>query len=559
MKELDPPVQQQDYSAYAGRWIASIGDQIIGQGGTPTQALRAAQSSRYKEVPQISYVPPTPPLKIHPILEELASLFPPDTPVYVVGGAVRDALLKRQVTELDFILQNNAIKQARKVADHFGGAFYVLDGERDYGRAMIPQAGSQTLGMDFTPFQGRDLETDLLLRDFTINAVAVGIFPPYPIHDPLGGVQDMLAKRLRACSPTAISSDPIRVLRGIRFSINYDLRAEKETKQQMKASASMINNSSAERIRDELFKLLESKKPAAAIEVLDSLGGLEFVLPELIELKEINQSAPHIDDAWQHTLSVVRSLRSIWNVLSTSYDPDSTSNLFMGVLTQRLGRYRKQLADHLDNNLVPYRTIRALNILAALYHDSGKPKCQEIEKDGQARFINHEEQGANIISKRALKLHLSNSEIKRLQTIVHHHMRPLWLAQSGDLPSRRAKFRFFHDTNAAGVDICLLSLADTLGTYGHTLTPEVWNHQVDVVRELLEAWWEHQEEQIFPPPLIDGNDLMNEFNLQPGPLIGRLIEELREAQATGKVLNQRQAFEHINHLLGEMESEQEAN
>jgi poly(A) polymerase len=135
-------------------------------------------------------------------------------------------------------------------------------------------------------------------------------------------------------------------------------------------------------------------------------------------------------------------------------------------------------------------------------------------------------------------------------------MRPLWLAQSGTLPSRRAKFRFFHDTHAAGVDICLLSLADTLGTYGHTLTPEIWKQQVDVVRELLEAWWEHKEEQVFPTPLIDGNELMNEFNLQPGPLIGRLIEELSEAQATGKVLNQRQAFEHINRILGEMENEQ---
>ena len=556
MKELDPPVQQLDHSAYAGRWIAIIGDQIIGQGGTPAQALRAAQSSRYKEVPQITYVPPTPPLKIHPILEELVSLFPPDAPVFVVGGAVRDALLKRQVTELDFILPEKAIKQARKAADHFGGAFYVLDGERDYGRAMIPQAGDQTLVMDFAPFQGQDLEADLLLRDFTINAVAMGISPPYPIYDPLGGVQDLLARRLRACSPTAISSDPIRVLRGIRFSIKYDLRAEKETKQQMKAATSMINITSEERIRDELFKLLDSKKPAAAIQVLDSLGGLEYVFPELSELKETRQSAPHIDGTWQHTLSVVRSLRSIWDILSTSYDPDSTSNLFMGVLTQRLGRYRKQLADHLNNNLVPYRTIQALNILAALYHDSGKPKCQVIEQDGQARFINHEEQGAEIVSRRALQLHLSNSEIKRLQTIVRHHMRPLWLAQSGTLPSRRAKFRFFHDTHAAGVDICLLSLADTLGTYGHTLTPEIWKQQVDVVRELLEAWWEHKEEQVFPTPLIDGNELMNEFNLQPGPLIGRLIEELSEAQATGKVLNQRQAFEHINRILGEMENEQ---
>ncbi len=553
MKELDPKVQHMDLSPYAGRWIASIGDQIIGQGGTPEQALHAAQASRFKEIAHITYVPPTKPLHIHPKLEEIATHFPPGFPVYVVGGAVRDALLNRVVKELDFIVPDDAIKHARKIADKLDGAFYVLDQERDYGRVLVPQADGTPLVLDFAPLQGVDLDADLKNRDFTINAIAQGIASPYPVYDPLGGAPDLLAHKLRACSPTSIASDPIRILRGVRFSTNYGLTADKSTKDQMKRSVKGIKNTSPERIRDELFQLLDSQKPSGAIKVLDRLGALVHVLPELIELQGVGQSAPHIYDVWDHTLKVVTQLRGIWNLLTPSYDPDTTSNLFMGVVAHRLGRYRNQLTEHLAQNFVPSRSIRALIILAAFYHDSGKPESKEIDADGQISFINHEDVGARLAARRATELQLSNDEKKRLKIIVRHHMRPLWLAQTGELPSRRAKFRFFRDTQAAGVDICLLSLADTLGTYGHTLPPDTWQHQVEVVRSLLEAWWEHKEEQISPPPLIDGNDLIQKFNLKPGPVIGRLLDEIKEAQATGAVNNKRQAYEHVSRLLEEMD------
>ena len=549
MEELDPVVQQTDLSPYAGRWIACIADQIIGQGGTPEQALHVAQASRFKETPQITYVSPIPPLKIHPFLDELAAYFPPDFPAYVVGGAVRDAVLRRPVRELDFILPENAIKHARKIADQFNGAFYVLDKERDYGRVLIPQPGNENLVLDFAPMQGADLEADLKNRDFTMNAMAIGIQPPHPLYDPLGGATDLHAKRLRSCTPTAFSSDPIRILRGIRFSINFDVRADPETKERMRDAVDLIPDISPERTRDELFQLLKSRKPGAAIQVLDILDALRHILPELTKLQKVEQSAPHIWDVWDHTLEVAKQLHSILEILSPSYDPDSTANLFMGVITHRLGRYRKQLAAHLEQSLVQTRSIDALIMLAALYHDSGKPESQEVDAEGRIRFINHEQKSAELVVKRGAALQLSNTEIKRLRTIVLNHMRPLWLAQTGELPSRRAKFRFFRDTGAAGVDICLLSLADTLGTYDHTLPPDTWKHQVDVVRSLLEAWWERKEEQISPPPLIDGNDLMDKFNLKPGPIIGRMLEEIIEAQATGIVINQRQAYEFASRIL----------
>lgn len=556
MKELDLPVQQKDLTPYAGRWIAHIGDQIISQGGTPGQALHAAQASRFKEIPEITYIPPAHPLEIHPLLEQIAAAFPADLPVYIVGGAVRDALLGRPVREMDFILPADAIQHARKIANQLDAAFYVLDSARDYGRVLVPQAGGTPIVLDFAPLQGSDLDADLKNRDFTINAIAAGITPPFPRYDPLGGANDLLNKRLRSCTPQAIANDPIRILRGVRFAIQFELTAEQATKTQMRAGVELLPETSAERLRDELFKLLDTPRPDAAIRVLQQLDALKFVLPELLNLQLVEQSKPHIYDAWKHTLEVVKQLNNIWMVLRPSYDPDSTSSLFMGVITHRLGRYREQLANHLQESLVPYRSITALNILAALYHDIGKPTTQK-EEEGQFRFINHEKVGADVVAHRAAELQLSNEERLRLKIIVRHHMRPLWLAQNGELPSRRAIYRFFRDTQAAGVDICLLSLADTLATYGYTLPADTWKHQVDVVRTLIEAWWEHKDQQVFPPPLVNGSELINKFNLQPGPIIGQLLSEIQEAQAIGVVNNQRQAFEHASRVLLEIENESE--
>jgi poly(A) polymerase len=181
-------------------------------------------------------------------------------------------------------------------------------------------------------------------------------------------------------------------------------------------------------------------------------------------------------------------------------------------------------------------------MMAALYHDIGKPASLQVEEGGRRRFLGHEQAGAKITSQRADWLRLSRAEIARLQTIIRHHLRPLLMAQTGALPSRRAIYRFFRDTGAAGVDICLLSLADTLATYGPALAQDIWTLQVDVVRTLLEAWWERPAESVSPPTLLTGNDLIEVFKMKPGPRIGELLATLREAQAMGEIQDREQAL-----------------
>jgi putative nucleotidyltransferase with HDIG domain len=427
---------------------------------------------------------------------------------------------------------------------------------RDYGRVVLTDYDGDRLVLDFTAFQGDNLEDDLKGRDFTINAMAVDLRHPQELLDPLGGAADLLGKRLRSCTPEAFTSDPVRILRGIRFAIALEIQSDSATRERMRAAVPLLAQVSPERLRDELFKLLDSKKPSAAIRALDYLDAIPFLLPELSTLQGLEQSPPHTLDAWEHTLDVLTKLRKVLDVLQLAYDPENSSSLQFGLISQRLGRYRNQLDSHLNNPLTLNRELTPLLFLAALYHDIGKPRTRQIDQDGRNRYHEHELVGAKIIVNRGRALQLSGPEIERLRIIVLNHMRPLWLAQTGELPSRRAIFRFFRDSGAAGVDICLLSLADTLATYGPTLPTEMWVHQIDVTRSLLEAWWEERDRSIAPPPVVNGTDLIDEFGLKPGPIVGRLLASIREAQATGSVSDQRQALELASELLNDPDYQQ---
>jgi tRNA nucleotidyltransferase/poly(A) polymerase len=499
-------------------------------------------------------VPKNPPIAIHPIIDDLAQILPPGESLFVVGGAVRNAVIGKLVEELDFSIPQGAIDFSRKVADSFSGDFYPLDADRDYGRVILAEPGGSRLVLDFAAFQGPDLEHDLRNRDFTINAMAVDVRNPQDIYDPLGGANDLHAKRLRSCTRDAFTADPIRILRAIRFAIDIDLKATPDTRDLMREAVPLLSSVSAERLRDEVFHLFNSKKPAVAIHALDILDSVPFIFPEITALKGLTQSPPHILDAWDHSLDVLNRLQDVLAVLSPGYDPETTTSLYLGVISHRLGRFRTQLQDHFEFQLNVNRPLIPLLYFAALYHDVGKPDTREIQPNGRIRYFEHELIGADIIVKQAHEFQLSNLEIERLNTIVRHHMRPIWLTQTGKLPSRRAIYRFFNDCDAAGVEVCLLSLADTLATYGPTLPSDLWAQQVEVVRNLLTSWWEENEEVINPPEIIDGNDLIKELGLQAGPLIGRLLTEIREAQAEGQLHNKRQALEFASQIIAESDS-----
>ena len=529
---------------YAGRWVARVRGQIIAQGGTPDQARRAAQSSRHKETPEIIFMPPTTPFSFSPLLDKVRDALP-NVELYLVGGAVRDAMLGRLSLDLDFAAPSDGIALARRVANALGADIFPLDNERDTGRVIVTLPDGTREKLDFATYRGADLEADLRNRDFTVNAMAVDL-RTMSIHDPLNGANDLRAKKLRACTETSISDDPIRILRGIRQAAAFGFQIEASTRAAMKSAAPTIGRISPERVRDELFRILEGPQPAASIRALDMLGVLTHILPELAAMKGVKQPEPHIYDVWEHTLQVLSALESVLSALAVGYEPEQTGDLLTGLLVMRLGRYREQFASHFEKRLNEDRETLPLLFFAALYHDVAKPQSITKDETGRIRFWGHDERGAEMAEVRAREFRFSNDEIARVTTVIKNHMRIHFhtnrMDGEGKDPSRKAIYRFFKDSGESGLDLILLALADMRATHGNNLTQETWKAALDVCRIFLENYFERPEEVISPPRLLDGNDLMRELSLKPGPRVGDLLEAIREGQATGKVSTREDAL-----------------
>lgn len=487
--------------------------------------------------------------RLNQLLQEVLSQAPADQPVYLVGGAVRDLQLNRPVHDLDFIVTSKVRALARRVADVTGGDFFMLDVGRSTARVIVHSSDGERTFLDFCALRGPDLESDLRDRDFTVNAIAFDLRWPEGLIDPTGGMPDLQARVLRACSAQSFQNDPVRILRGVRLAQGLDLRLLPETLAAMRQVARRLPEISAERRRDELLRILEGRQVRTAVRILDDLGALQYILPELTRLKGLAQSAPHIFDGWEHTLTVLAELERVWAGLMVDATGRPGANPVMDALVLRLGPYHSRLAEHFRVQLNPDRSLRGLLFLAGLLHDIAKPHTRTVDPDGRIRFFGHAELGARLAADCARRMVLSQVEVDRLEQIVAHHMRVHLLAMSGEPLTRRAIFRYFRDCGLSGVDVVVLSLADMLATYGDTLSQPVWERELETAKALLEGWFEQSAVMVKPPRLLTGTELMDELSLTPGPLIGRLLDGIREAQAIGEVNSKAEALEWARKCL----------
>ena len=184
-------------------------------------------------------------LRFSNILDLVCAVLPDETPLYLVGGAVRDALLQRPIHDYDFATPGNGLEIGRRVANQIDAAYFPLDAERLTSRVIYTDVQGKRHIMDFAKFRGQSLEADLQDRDFTLNAMAVDIRAPQQLLDPLAGAADLHQRVLRACSPNAFLDDPVRILRAIRVAAAYDLRILPETRQQMRAAVRIGGQSAA--------------------------------------------------------------------------------------------------------------------------------------------------------------------------------------------------------------------------------------------------------------------------------------------------------------------------
>ncbi|MBL8131168.1 MAG: HD domain-containing protein [Anaerolineae bacterium] len=454
-------------------------------------------------------------------------------PIYIVGGAVRDAILRRPIKDLDLVTAENGMALARRIANLFSGDYYPLDDSRDVGRAIL-ETQEGRLVIDVSGLRAPDLHGDLADRDFTLNAIAVDLHGDLQtLIDPLGGVADLLGKTLRQCASASLTNDPIRALRGVRQSVQFGLRIDSTTMRAMKAAAPLLAQMSAERVRDELIKLLSLSRPVTGLRVAQAVGLLGVVLPETERLPGLPQGMPHLYDAWNHALAVVDALNDICSTISNSRTDETAAQFNLGMVAIGLDRFRANLQQRIAGNLTDDRSRRAIILLAALLHEVGKTLVEpHSSDDGEIAYSGYAEISAQVAFDRLTSLRFSNSERKLVASLIRHQADD---ALRQERLSPLQVYRFWRSTGEDGIDLILLILADYLGTVGHTYDQQVWLRMVENAQLLLEGLLEKRRSLVDPPAVISGDGLMAALGLSPGPVVRDLLEVIREGQVDGQV------------------------
>ena len=441
-----------------------------------------------------------------------------DTPLYLVGGAVRDAYLRRPTTDIDIAVAGDAIGLARRVVDWLDGDIFVMDRERGVARVLATRA-DERLSADFARFRGDTLEQDLRDRDFTMNAMAVDLRGDLQVLiDPLGGLADLRQKTLRCCSSRSFADDPLRMLRAVRLSAQFDLKLHPEAAAEIRARSAALAQVSGERLRDELFKLLGLARAARALRVLLRMNLLQALMaPQGSDTEE--RLAGLRAESWDNALAVVERMSALLTAVSARRTDNTAAAFDLGMLVIQLDRFRAPLQTHIAREYGKARSHEELLILAALLHDRGAADVELL----------------------LAVLKLSSLEVRRLRRAIANYSRVSERASWSPLDQHR----FWRDLGASGIDAILLAAAEFLASRGSDLKQQDWLDYVAGVRTLLDGYFNRYAEVVDPPLLLDGNDIRRLCQLQPGPIVGELLTALREAQVTGAVQSADEAADFV--------------
>ncbi|MFW5714322.1 MAG: HD domain-containing protein [Brevefilum sp.] len=329
--------------------------------------------------------------------------------LYLVGGAVRDALLNRKINDLDFAMEGDPTSLAKKLAKRLNVGFFVLDDERRTARVLYRRPGGDLSPLDFVQFTGGGLAVDLLNRDFTINAMAVALRDLEGIIDPLRGREDLAAGLLRPCLDHALLDDPVRVLRGIRLVLQFDLEFVEVLKTQMLGAARRLPMTSYERQRDEFFKILEGPDPAEGMRHCRAFGVFTTLIPPLTEQEEIPVSPPHTLPLFDHTITTVEIFGNLLDQIQSGHSKKQDLPWWMSYAVKELSPFSREAAAYFSEEITPGRSKRGLALLGTLLHDIGKPLTMKMGEDDRLHYYGHARVGADLVWDAARRLQLSNA------------------------------------------------------------------------------------------------------------------------------------------------------
>jgi poly(A) polymerase len=447
---------------------------------------------------------------------------------WIVGGALRDALLGRRVTDVDVAVPGDPQPTARALAEEARGPVFPLSEAFGAWRVIDRRAGRV---YDVSALQGESIEEDLAKRDFTVNAMArplgelslAALAEPLggTLVDPLGGRADVEARTLRVIGPGAYRSDPLRALRLARFAAELGFEPDPETERLTRAAAARVPEAAGERIFAELRRLVLAPGVVNGLAVADRLELLRAVLPELAALHDVEQSHYHHLDVYGHTIEVLERLIELEQ--------------------QASGRLRAVLDEPLGDELTRGQALR----FGALLHDIGKPATHAVRDEGRVTFMGHDRLGEEMVHDVCRRLRTSVRFSRYVGALTRHHLVLGFLVHERPL-DRRAVYRYLRRTEPVEVEVTLLSCADRLATRGRKADTAIAAH-LKLADELMEAaldWREHGP----PRPLVRGDDLVRELDIERGPELGRLLAAIEEAAYAGEVATREDAVRFARRL-----------
>lgn len=436
-------------------------------------------------------------LRIAPVIDELGARFTAaGEQIALVGGPVRDAMLGRLQNDLDFTtsarpeVTERLVKGWADATWDIGRQFGTIGCRRGPWQIEITTYRSETYDPDSRKPEvdyGDSLAGDLGRRDFTVNAMAIAL-PGREFEDPYGGIVDLAHRVLRTPGrpQDSFGDDPLRMMRAARFAAQLGFAVAPEVRQAMTEMAERITIVSAERVRDELVKLVCSPRPRTGLSLLVETGLAAHVLPELPTLALERDEHHRHKDVYEHTLTVLEQTIDLEDRLPEG-GPDFTARF------------------------------------AALMHDIGKPRTRRFQADGTVTFHHHDVVGAKLTKKRMRELRFSTDEIGRVARLVELHLRFHGYGEGQWTDS--AVRRYVRDAGDLLPWLHVLTRADCT-TRNQRKADRLRRHYDDLEERI--ARLSEQEELASIRPDLDGNQIMEILGIPAGPQVGAAYQYLLE-------------------------------
>jgi poly(A) polymerase len=453
--------------------------------------------------------------------------------IYLVGGSVRDLLITDQLfKDIDVMMPSGSETVARSFADKINGSFFFLDEDRRITR-VIKKTDEATLQFDFTNFEGPDLFTDLGRRDFTMNAMALDLREFIrtgslgSVVDLFGGRQDIQNKLIRITKPAVLDEDPLRLLRAVRFAATLGFTIDTGTQEQIRSRAALINQPAPERIRDEFFQILSQPGAHTYLSLLDSLGLLAQLLPELEPLRGFAPGRYHVYDVRTHSIKAAEHVDSVLEDLPTIAPA-----------------YAHLVLTHLDEPVEQLVPRKAALRFACLLHDIAKPETF-TEENGRIHFYHHDGIGAAKAKETCKRFRLSRDTEALVTGVIKQHMRLFNLSAPGG-PSKNALYRYCRDMRNGLPESLILAQADARATFD--IMPKEQFTDTERPMAAVLAYYYEKFLKAEAQPLVTGKDLIAR-GLAPGPRFREILEDIREQQAAGTLQDRSEALDHLKKIL----------